>query len=322
MATPVKFRDRPRANSIEGNDVFPLSRMAGGTATTYSIYWSDMSAQIVAEVAEARQEMVDGFSETIEWVNLALAGNAPTVHTHVIADITGLSGALAAKATPFDISTAINNLVNGAPGLLDTLAELGAALGNDPNFAATITTALSGKEATLTAGTSAQYYRGDKTWQTLNKAAVGLGNVDNTSDIAKPISTLTQAALNAKLGNPGAPVARSISFGTAYQATDPTKPAAIYATVETTYTITIAGTQQDTVEIRVGTDATTVANGTSGTAVDSFRSSLTGVALTIGMGQVQRGPLVAIIPVGGYFALRRVVGSNASIISCVEQPFG
>ncbi len=31
-----------------------------------------------------------------------------------------------------------------------------------------------------------------------NKAAVGLGNVDNTSDASKPISTATQTALNAK----------------------------------------------------------------------------------------------------------------------------
>lgn len=58
--------------------------------------------------------------------------------------------------------------------------------------------ALSGKEPTISAGTTAQYWRGDKTWQTLNKSAVGLGNVDNTSDANKPISTATQSALNAK----------------------------------------------------------------------------------------------------------------------------
>lgn len=57
---------------------------------------------------------------------------------------------------------------------------------------------LAGKEATVVAGTTSQYYRGDKSWQTLNKAAVGLGNVDNTADTDKPISTATQAALNTK----------------------------------------------------------------------------------------------------------------------------
>lgn len=52
------------------------------------------------------------------------------------------------------------------------------------------------KEPTITAGTTGQYYRGDKTFQTLDKTAVGLGNVDNTSDANKPISTATQTALD------------------------------------------------------------------------------------------------------------------------------
>lgn len=43
------------------------------------------------------------------------------------------------------ISTAVNALVAGAPGLLDTLDELSAALGDDANFASTVTTALAGK---------------------------------------------------------------------------------------------------------------------------------------------------------------------------------
>jgi hypothetical protein len=53
-------------------------------------------------------------------------------------------------------------------------------------------------EPTITATTSADYYRGDKTFATLNKAAVGLGNVDNTSDANKPVSTATQTALDTK----------------------------------------------------------------------------------------------------------------------------
>ena len=59
-------------------------------------------------------------------------------------------------------------------------------------------TALDAKENTITAGTTAQYFRGDKTFQTLDKTAVGLSNVDNTSDLNKPVSTATQTALNAK----------------------------------------------------------------------------------------------------------------------------
>lgn len=64
-------------------------------------------------------------------------------------------------------------------------------------------TALNAKENAVTAGTSAQYYRGDKTWQTLNKSAVGLGNVDNTADTAKPVSTAQQSALDLKQNTSG-----------------------------------------------------------------------------------------------------------------------
>lgn len=60
-------------------------------------------------------------------------------------------------------------------------------------------TALDGKEGTITAGTTSQYWRGDKSWQTLDKSAVGLGNVDNTSDANKPVSTATQTALDGKV---------------------------------------------------------------------------------------------------------------------------
>jgi hypothetical protein len=62
-----------------------------------------------------------------------------------------------------------------------------------------IQTQLNGKEATITAGTTGQYYRGDKSFQTLDKTAVGLGNVDNTSDANKPVSTATQTALDGKI---------------------------------------------------------------------------------------------------------------------------
>jgi hypothetical protein len=57
---------------------------------------------------------------------------------------------------------------------------------------------INNKENTITAGTTSQYFRGDKTFQTLDKTAVGLANVDNTSDLNKPISTATQTALNFK----------------------------------------------------------------------------------------------------------------------------
>ena len=57
-----------------------------------------------------------------------------------------LGGVAAANyATTASVTAAINALVNSAPGALDTLKELADALGDDPNFAATITASLATK---------------------------------------------------------------------------------------------------------------------------------------------------------------------------------
>jgi hypothetical protein len=88
---------------------------------------------------------------------------------------------LTGYATETFVGTAISNLIDTAPTTLNTLNELAAALGDDANFASTVTTAISGKEPTITAGTTGQYWRGDKSWQTLDATAVGLGNVTNES---------------------------------------------------------------------------------------------------------------------------------------------
>ena len=74
--------------------------------------------------------------------------------------------------------------------------------------------ALDGKEPTVTTGTTGQYYRGDKSWQTLDKAAVGLANVDNTSDTNKPISTATQTALDGKAASSHVHAAGDTTSGT------------------------------------------------------------------------------------------------------------
>lgn len=50
--------------------------------------------------------------------------------------------AAAKTYTDTEVAEAVAALVNGSPGALDTLQELAAAMGNDPNLAATITNAL------------------------------------------------------------------------------------------------------------------------------------------------------------------------------------
>lgn len=51
-------------------------------------------------------------------------------------------------ATTAFVKAAVDALISGAPGALDTLDELAAALADDASYAATITTALAGKSST------------------------------------------------------------------------------------------------------------------------------------------------------------------------------
>lgn len=87
-------------------------------------------------------------------------------HNHVISNIDGLQDALDALPTAAEAQgyattaegnangytdTAISNLVSSAPATLDTLNELAAALGDDPNFATTVTNNLAAKADKYTA---------------------------------------------------------------------------------------------------------------------------------------------------------------------------
>lgn len=70
-------------------------------------------------------------------------------------------------ATQSYVSTQINNLINGAPGLLDTLDELAAALGDDANFASTITTSIGTKvpqARTITINGTSYDLSADRSW--------------------------------------------------------------------------------------------------------------------------------------------------------------
>jgi hypothetical protein len=58
------------------------------------------------------------------------------------------------------ITAAVDALVGGAPGALDTLNELAAALADDAAFATTVTTALAAKQVTLISGTNIKTVNG------------------------------------------------------------------------------------------------------------------------------------------------------------------
>lgn len=124
----------------------------------------------------------DKVAETngVQYFTLARARGAFTVSGPL--GLNTSTGALTFSGTPADVQLGRVNNTNDLEKPISTLTQ----------------TALNGKEPTIPNGSTAQYIRGDKSLATLDKTAVNLGNLDNTSDINKPISTLQQQALNLK----------------------------------------------------------------------------------------------------------------------------
>lgn len=119
----------------------------------------------------------------------------------------------------------------------------------------------------------------------------------------------------------GYPSARAdvTALATAYQASDPSKPAWITLNITSTASMTLGGGTNESGEVRVGS-ANTVAGGSSGAAVGGHRNSFTGtVVVGINMGNVLTAAVPFFLPAGGYFAVRRLTGSTMVIASAFEQ---
>jgi hypothetical protein len=138
---------------------------------------------------------------------LSLATNAVISATDTVLSA---FGKLQAQITA-NLSTLTSHTSNTSNPHATTKAQVG--LGNADNTSdankpvSTATqTALNAKENTITAGTTSQYYRGDKTFQTLDKTAVGLSNVANVDTTnASNISsgTLADARLTSAVTKQG-----------------------------------------------------------------------------------------------------------------------
>lgn len=117
----------------------------------------------------------------------ALAGKASVTHTHATSEVTGLDTALAAK-----VASAEKGVANGV-----------ASLGSDgkvpssqlPTVSVPVTS-VAGRTGTVT----------------LAKADVGLGSVDNTSDVNKPVSTAQQAAITNAITGLQSSINASLAF--------------------------------------------------------------------------------------------------------------
>jgi hypothetical protein len=128
------------------------------------------------------------YTDTAGNINFKINGFDYSITPTILSNLIGLSSGAASQSY---VQTQIANLVGSSPTTLDTLNELATSLNNDPNFATTVSTSIG-----LKAPSASPTFTG--TVSGITKSMVGLLNVDNTSDVNKPVSTSQQTALDLK----------------------------------------------------------------------------------------------------------------------------
>jgi tail-like repeat protein len=179
----------------------------------------DNTADISKPVSSAQQVALNGKAATVHThaiadttgLQTALDAKAAASHTHTIANVTGLQTALDAKAATTDLADKANvsdveasfEDVNTALNLKADSDDVDTALATKAD-SSTVTSALALKadSSTVTSGLALKAPLASPTFtgnvSGVTKTHVGLGSVDNTADSAKPVSTAQQTALNLK----------------------------------------------------------------------------------------------------------------------------
>lgn len=142
---------------------------------------------------------------TKEEVDDLLGDKSDVGHTHPVEDIEGLTEAIQALGiqvvselpTPVEDGKVYILHTSGAERFSVYISAGGSYIPLDAVTYTALATALATKQNKLT-GNANQLTLGDGTFIARNKSAVGLGSVDNTSDLDKPISNATQLALDQK----------------------------------------------------------------------------------------------------------------------------
>lgn len=254
------------------------------TTNGTSVSWSTVNSLPSQSGNSGKYLTTDG--TTASWATLDLSLYAPLSSPALTGVPTAPTATAATNttqiATTAFVRTEISNLIDSAPGALDTLNELAAAINDDANFATTITTALSGKEPTIASGTTSQYWRGDKSWQTLDKSAVGLSNVENTA-----LSTWTGSSNITTLGTISSGTWQGSSISSTYI------DSAIARLSSPTFTGT-ANAERLSVDSTVFIDTiTTTVSSINATEIDSFaQSSFSSCEYLI---QIKQGSKVTIL---------------------------
>jgi hypothetical protein len=171
---------------------------------------------------------------TVDGLQTALDGKAATTHSHAISDVTGLQTVLDGKQASGTYATLVSGTVPASqlPSYVDDVIETAnlaalPATGEIGKIYVTLDSnktyrwsgsayveisASPGSTDAVPEGSTNLYFTNTRASAaapvqsvagrtgavTLTKSDVGLGNVDNTSDASKPISTATQTALDGK----------------------------------------------------------------------------------------------------------------------------
>lgn len=188
----------------------------------------------------------------------------------------------AAGGDPITIAQSqVTNLTTDLAGKLST-----AGTAADVNPAGTsIAAALAAKEPTITAGTTAQYWRGDKSFETLNASAVGLGSVTNDAQTKAAIVPNTAPSAGQILaGNAG---------GTAYAPVSLSGDATLASTGALTLANTnvTAGTYTNpTATVDAKGRITNISNGAGGSGFEKWDVTFDGQGQVVSNGvTVYRG---------------------------------
>ena len=110
-----------------------------GTHYNITVSYDDTAATLSLSANYDDEEVMDAIATSLT------AGNGITKVYDDVANTITVSVDTSVIADKTYVNTAISNLIDGAPALLDTLNEIAAAIGDDANFVTTITNALATK---------------------------------------------------------------------------------------------------------------------------------------------------------------------------------
>jgi hypothetical protein len=172
-------------SAIQAADIPTLNQNTTGSAESFT---GNLNGDVSGTQTTTSVKKING--TTLSSLPTGLLKNTTTTGVPTIA-IAGTDYVIPSG----NITGTASNITATTNATLTTLPNLNLSANSQ---IVTINNNIALKENIINPGTITQYFRGDKTFQTLDKTAVGLANVDNTSDLNKPISTATQAALNVK----------------------------------------------------------------------------------------------------------------------------